>query len=170
MDLGEHLQVVESEVSELQAADWQRRMLQREGVIRSPARDQIEATQGTSQQVDLDATLQASGAAGRVIATATPCAGERIGQANRGAVMNPDTGESLKNRDGHGIGGNPVLHAGGDDLLEQRRRGHGKALIEGLGRDLHADPTDHLRQLHHRRCWVGQPASHRRAFGRAYWV
>ena len=66
--------------------------------------------------------------------------------------------QPLQNRDSHGLGGNRVLHTGGEHLMEQRCRGHRTALIKGLGCDVDADATGHVRQLRHGRGRVGQPA------------
>jgi hypothetical protein len=49
--------------------------------------DEIKITDDPGKQVDPEATLQASGAPIGGVAAAPPGARERIGQANRGALM-----------------------------------------------------------------------------------
>ena len=72
MDLGQDLEVVEPEVGEPQTPGRERQVLHGQRVIRCASIHQIEATQGAGQQVDLDATRQASGAAIGGIAAAAP--------------------------------------------------------------------------------------------------
>jgi len=67
-------------------------------MIGRAAIDEIEATERPGQQIDLDTTFQPGSTAICVVATATPGATERVGQANRGAIVDADTGEALENR------------------------------------------------------------------------
>src|SRR4028118_2294912 len=98
--------------------DWQR-------LIRGTPRDEVKATQRTGQQINLDTTLEPSRAPTRIIATARPGRAERVGQANGRAIVNTDAGEASKNGDRHRLGGDHMLNARGQDLLEQGGGGRG---------------------------------------------
>jgi len=89
----------------------------RQGLIRGAAIGEIEATECAGEQVDLDATFQPSGATIGGVATAAPGAGERVGQANGRAIVNPNAGKTLEQRDGHRIRRDDLL---GDPLGDSR--------------------------------------------------
>ena len=82
-------------------------------IVGSAVLDKGSTIDGPGQQVDLDATLQPSGAAIGAIPAPTPGAGEHVGQADGGAIVDPDAGEALEQRDGHGIRRDDLL---GDPL------------------------------------------------------
>ena len=87
-----------------------------------------------------------------------PGAGEGIGQANGGAIVDPDAGEALEQRDGHRIRCDHLLHARVEHRAEQISGGGGKPAVNGLWRDIHTHPVGHLGQLLDGRGRVGEPA------------
>ena len=84
--------MVKAAIGQAQAAGRHRRVLHRKGIVGGPAMGEIETTQGTGQQVDLDAAFESRRPACRVIATAAPRVGEGVRQADAGAIVDADAG------------------------------------------------------------------------------
>ena len=81
--------------------------------------------------------------------------------------------QTLEDGEGDRIGGNHLVDTGQQYLLEQIGGGGGKALVDGLRRDIHPKVVGHHPEGARRAAqpWrLGGRASRRRAFGRGCWA
>ena len=128
----EHIHAVKSQVGEAQAPFQQNRMLHGDGVVGCPTIHEVKATECAGEEVELDAAFEARGPATGVVATPTPDRRQRIGKLDTRALVNPNAGEALEDGNGNRVGGNDVLHARQQHLMEQRCRGIGEPLINSV--------------------------------------
>jgi len=122
-------------------------MLDRQAMVRGASIGEVESTQRPGQEIKLNAAFQAGGATPGGVATANPRGGQRIGQSDGGAVVDPHAAKPLEDRDTHWSGGDDILDTGGEDVVEQSRGALGETLIDRLGGHIHPDAPGHLGQL-----------------------
>ncbi len=145
---GQHTQVIKAQVGQTQAAFRQRSLLDAQAMVRRATIGQIQPTQRSSEQIELDATLERGrGMLGRAATTAAPVVSQAIGEHNCGAVVDAHTREALQDRNGNAISGNQMLHTARDNLLQQGGGGKGETLINRLWRDINTDAGSTVGQL-----------------------
>ena len=90
MDLGQDCFMVKAAIGEAQTPGGDRGRLDRQTLIGGPTVVQIECTQCTREEAELDAAFEARGPATGVVATPTPDRRQRVGKLNTRAVVNPN--------------------------------------------------------------------------------
>jgi hypothetical protein len=101
---------------------------------------------------------RSGGMLGRPTAAAAPDLGQRIRQHNRRTVLDIHRCEAVENRDRDRLGGDDVRDGAVENFLDASSGSRGKALVEGLGRNVDAQGSGGLRQFLQGGRRIGQKA------------